>query len=62
MIVMGMPSVKPNGRCVFCNAMLKVPKKDHNFIRTRGYAKYYGDEKAIIKCPECKREQVIKLK
>ena len=40
--------VKANGKCCYCNAQLKIEKDDHTFIKTRGYAKYYREEKTII--------------
>jgi|GEM_PF-3991389 len=52
-----LPSVKPNGRCYYCNHQLVINKTDHNFIRTDGYEKDYGD-KCVIRCPMCGREQL----
>lgn len=54
-------AVKPNGKCTYCNAQLKIQKNDHNYIKTKGYTKYYGGEKAVIRCPKCKREQFVTL-
>jgi hypothetical protein len=53
------PLIKPNGRCAFCDLMLKIPKTDHTYIRTKGYEKDYGGGKKIIRCPRCKKEQFL---
>lgn len=58
-------AVKPNGKCTYCDAQLKIQKNDHNYchnyIKTKGYTKYYGGEKAVITCPKCKQEQFVTL-
>jgi uncharacterized protein with PIN domain len=54
--------IEPNGKCPYCNTQLKIHKEDHNFIRTKGYTKYYGGMEAVIRCPKCKRELIVTLK
>lgn len=53
-----LPYVKADGRCFTCDHKLVVPKKDHVFVRTKGYEKEYSDGRSVIKCPLCGREQL----
>ena len=56
------PPIRQNGKCHYCNTMIKIEKDDHYFIKTRGYTKCFKEGKSIIiKCPECKKEQFITL-
>lgn len=54
--------VETDGKCPHCDIQIKVGKSDHNFFRTKGYTKYYGEGKAIVRCPKCRNEIFVSLK